>query len=170
MREHSFRRGSLSRAGNLVRSALGQLGVRERVLEQQAVGNWAEVVGPQIAASSRAERVKEGTLFVSCKSSVWANELSLHKDRIVKGLNKSVGAEVVKDIRFSARGFRSPAEPKEGGSREPKRLEAVELTQQEIDATQRISGACRSPELAEMIRKAVLTGKRLAKLKALERK
>jgi hypothetical protein len=49
-------------------------------------------------------------------------------------------------------------------------LEAIELTQQEIDASQLISGACRSPELAEMILKAVLTGKRLAKLKAIERK
>jgi hypothetical protein len=154
----------------MVSSALSQLGVRERVLEQQTVGNWSEVVGPQIAASSRAERVRDGTLFVACKSSAWASELTLHKDRIIKGLNQSVGTAVVKDIRFSARGFRRPAEPKEEAGPEPKRLEGIELTKPEIDDVQQIGAACRSPELAELIEKAVLTGKRLAKLKGLERK
>jgi hypothetical protein len=142
---------------------LSRLGIRQRVLEQQAIGNWPEVVGPHIAASTRADRVREGILFVSCKSSAWANELSLHKDQIVGGLNKSVGAEVVKDIRFSARGFRRAAESKEGGAPEPKKLETIELTRGEIDSAQQISGASRSPELAELIEKALLTAKRLDK-------
>ncbi len=167
MREHSFRRAGLSKAGKLVTSALNRLGVRERVLEQQAIGNWARVVGPQIAASARADRVKEGILFVCCKSSAWASELSLHKERIVKGLNDSVGAAVIKDIRFSARGFRRTADPKEDRLAEPKSLEAIELTRPEIDGARRIAAASRSPELASLIEKAVLTGKRLGKLRGM---
>ena len=163
MRGRSFRQGSLSRAGGLVGPALERMGIRKRVLEQQAVGNWYAVVGPQIAASSKAERLSEGTLFVSCKSSAWASELSLHKERIMKGLNESVGAEVVRDIRFSARGFRRSSESKEEVAVEPKGVEAIQLTPREADIARAISGTSRSPELAELIEKAILTGKRLDK-------
>jgi hypothetical protein len=139
------------------------MGLRERVMEQQAVRKWGEVVGRQIAASSRAERVAEGTLFVSCKSSAWASELTLHKDRIIKSLNESVGARVVTDIRFSARSFRRQAESKEEGKEGPKRLEAVELAKEDIDIARQIAAAC-PPDLAERVERAILTGKRREKL------
>ncbi len=80
--------------------------MQQRILEQQAMAKWREVVGPQIAASSRPDSVREGMLFVTCKSSMWSSELSLHKPDIVKRLNAAVGKKIIEDIRFTARGFR----------------------------------------------------------------
>ncbi|MCX8053595.1 MAG: DUF721 domain-containing protein [Armatimonadetes bacterium] len=168
MTEHFFRIGNLSKAGKLVDSVLGHLGVREKVIQAQAISNWAQVVGPQIAASTRVERLTDGNLFVSCKSSAWANELSLHKDRIIRGINESVGSVVVNDIRFSAKGFRRSAESKDDTHTRPKGLEAVELTEDEINTARRIASALRSPELARLIEKAVLTGKRLEKSRSMQ--
>ncbi|MGC8862014.1 MAG: DciA family protein [Armatimonadota bacterium] len=162
MRQRWLRRGNLSRAGSLVSSALGRLGAQEKVLEQQAVAKWPQVVGPQVAAASKAERVMQGVLFVACKSSTWASELSLHKDRIVKRINDSLGTTVVKDIRFSARGFRQAKETK---SEREEKVEAVGLAQPDIEKAKQISRVCSSPELASLVERAVLTSKRLGKLR-----
>ena len=75
------------------------------MLEREAVEKWKEVVGPQVAASTGAERVRDGILFVCCKSSMWSSELSFYKDDIVKRLNAAVGRNLITDIRFSAKGF-----------------------------------------------------------------
>ena len=94
----------------MLHASLDHMGFRQKVLEQQAIMRWKETVGPQIAASSVAEKVRDGALFVCCKSSMWANELSLHKQDIIKRLNKSLGKQIIIDIRFSARGFKQALE------------------------------------------------------------
>lgn len=169
MNRPSFRRSSMSRLGGVVNNTLDELGLRSRVLEHQAVDRWAEVVGPHIASSSTAQRVQDGILFVGCKSSMWANELALHKDQIVKRLNKALGRGVVKDIRFSARGYKRQQAPSKEASVSPwKSLEAIQLPEEDVKAAQSAAASSPSAELAERIEKAILTSKRLAELKRRE--
>ena len=153
----SFRRSKIARVGGMVKPTLQGLGVQEKVLEQQALAKWKSVVGKQIAASTNAESVREGILFICCKSSMWSSELSLHKDDIVKRLNEAIGKQVVKDIRFSARGFRKAVEEKEKTTEpEPQ----VPITPEEVKAAEEVAAACSSDELAEKVRRAILTSKR----------
>jgi len=170
MMRPSFRRGSFSRVGGVVNTSLDELGLRQRVLEQQVVHNWRQTVGPQIAASSVAEKVRDGALYVICKSSMWANELSLHKQDIIKRLNKSVNKQVIRDIRFSARGFKRAVEqmPKEESDAPTKVLETVEVKQSDIDLARRVAAESASTELATRIEKAILTSKRLEEVKRQE--
>ena len=105
MRSSGPRRSRISRVGSFVKPTLQDLGVQGKVLEQQALAKWREVVGPQIAASSKADAIRDGVLFVTCKSSMWSSELSLHRQDITKRLNAAVGREIITDIRFTARGF-----------------------------------------------------------------
>jgi len=152
----SFRRSNISRIGGMLKSTLQDLGIQERVLEQKAIAQWKGVVGPQIAASTTPESVRDGILFVCCKSSMWSSELSLHKDDIVKRLNAAVGKPVVKDIRFSARGFRkSSGESERTTVPEPK----VPISPEEVKAAEEVAAACSSEELAEKVRRAILTSK-----------
>lgn len=152
----SFRRSNISRIGGMLKSTLQDLGIQERVLEQKAIAQWKGVVGPQIAASTTPESVRDGILFVCCKSSMWSSELSLHKDDIVKRLNAAVGKPVVKDIRFSARGFRkSSGESERTTEPEP----SVPISPEEVKAAEEVAAACSSEELAEKVRRAILTSK-----------
>lgn len=162
----SFRKSSVARIGGFLRSTLRELGVEEKIFEQQVLAKWAATVGPQIAASSRAEAVREGTLFVSCKSSMWSSELSLHKIDIVKKLNVAVGKEIVKDIRFSARGFRK-AEKTENDAGEDRavRLEAIPLDAAEAKSADEAAAVCDSDVLAGKVKDAVLMSKRLIEAK-----
>ncbi len=68
------------------------------LLETRVVQNWEKVLGPSVARSTRRVYLYQGTLFVELNSSVVRNELMLLRDRIVRSLNQSVGADVVKDI------------------------------------------------------------------------
>lgn len=157
--KRSFKRGRASHVGGLLKNTLQALGVEERLLEQSVVEKWANVVGPHIAASSRAEEVREGALFVACKNSMWSSELTLHKPDIINRLNAAVGKAVVKDIRFKARGFRKAEPDKELSERV--KAEPIELEESEIQTADAIASACQSEGLAVKIRQAVLASKRL---------
>ena len=61
---------------------------------------WAEVVGEKIASASAARAVRSGVLFVSVRSSVWANELAFYKLDILDRLNERIGQRVLTDIHF----------------------------------------------------------------------
>ncbi len=169
MRRSGFRRGFPDRLGGLVKRSLADLGLGHKVMEQQALQKWAQVVGPQIAAATVADKVQDGVMFICCKSSMWCNELTFHKVDIIKKLNAAVGGKVIDDLRFSARGFKKV----EQARREPhttraKGLDAISIEESEVKAVEKIAESASNPELADKIKKAVLTSKRLQALKRQE--
>jgi len=70
-----------------------------------AKAHWATVVGPQVSGVTQVEAVRDGVLFVRVKNSVWANELTLLKDDMLRRLNGALGGRVITDIHFKASGL-----------------------------------------------------------------
>lgn len=170
MSKQYFRK-NFSRMGGIVNVSLENLGLRHKILEIQAMSKWKEVVGKQIADVTLPERVRDGVLFVCCKSSIWSNELTFHKLDIVKRLNIAVGKkDTITDIRFSARGYKRALEgtQKEEGSTRVKGLEAVPVAEEETQAVSKLASGAPSQELAAKIQKAVLTSKRMEQVKIQE--
>lgn len=66
---------------------------------------WVGVVGPQVAGVTQVEAVRDGVLYVRVKNSVWANELTLLKDDMLRRLNAKLGGRVLTDIHFKASGL-----------------------------------------------------------------
>ena len=79
---------------------IGELGIKKRIDEYQAVVRWSEIVGDHIAKVSEATQIRRGVLFVRVSASTWRNELQLRKPEIMRKLNGALGEEVVKDIKF----------------------------------------------------------------------
>ncbi len=150
----------MSRLGPVLKQSLDSLGLRQRVTEQQAAGKWASVVGPQISAVSRVEKIADGVMFVSCKSSAWASELTLHSEAILRKLEKELGTKAIKEIRFASRGFRRVREngPRDEDGAEID-LSSVELSDEDRRIAEIAASEAKSQELAEKIEKAVLAGK-----------
>jgi predicted nucleic acid-binding Zn ribbon protein len=160
------RRSRMARVGSFVRPTLRDLGVERRIVEQQALAKWSEVVGPHIAAASRADAIRDGVLFVTCKSSMWSSELSLHKQDIMMRLNGAVGREAVKDIRLTARGFRrteqtEQVQPEKGPG-------SVRLDAGQVRDAEETAALCECEELAVKVRQAVMASKRRTQLSAKE--
>lgn len=71
---------------------------------------WARVVGPEIAASSHAESLREGRLFVRVTDSATLQHLSFLRHRLVEALNRQLGANLVREIYLTI-GTPPPAPP-----------------------------------------------------------
>ncbi len=66
---------------------LKKTGLEERIEEASAVPEWAERVGPGIAAVTTPIRASGGTLTVAVRSSAWLMELKLMESTILRQLN-----------------------------------------------------------------------------------
>ena len=79
---------------------LKRLKIDRRLKEESALLKWGEVVGERIASQTNPLRVRDSILFVRVENASWRNELVFLKGSIIKELNQSVGANVIKDIVF----------------------------------------------------------------------
>ena len=89
------------RIGRVLTRTLKGLKIDWRVKEETTILKWAEVVGERIAAQTKAQRVRDSILFVKVENASWRNELVFLKAKIIKELNQSVRANVIKDIVFT---------------------------------------------------------------------
>jgi predicted nucleic acid-binding Zn ribbon protein len=67
---------------------------------------WAEIVGPEIAAHCRPERLEGGVLSCVAESTAWATQLRLLNRQILSRIAAEVGPDVVATLKV--RGPTSP--------------------------------------------------------------
>ena len=82
----------------LPRSALAP-GLRE----QDALSAWPDIVGPAIAGHSTAIALAQGVLLIAVDSSVWAQELSMLRPKILAAFDERLGPGHVRNLRFQSR-------------------------------------------------------------------
>jgi predicted nucleic acid-binding Zn ribbon protein len=86
--------------GSLVAGVLGDLGLGEATAIIRIVERWEAVVGPEIARHCRPTAVRGGTLEATVDSSVWCNELTLQRRRILDALRRELGDDAPSDLRL----------------------------------------------------------------------
>jgi predicted nucleic acid-binding Zn ribbon protein len=86
--------------GAAIEELIGNLGIKQKLREYDAILYWATAVGAQIAKVTSASRITDGVLTVNVKTSTWRNELVLRKKEIIEKVNGAIGSEIVKDIKF----------------------------------------------------------------------
>jgi predicted nucleic acid-binding Zn ribbon protein len=83
---------------------LQQLGLAQVAEGWRAVADWPVVAGVRIAKRSRAIGFRDGALIVEVEGSAWMHELGFLKPELVRNLNRHLGADVVRDVRFTLAG------------------------------------------------------------------
>ena len=83
-----------------VKGALHRLNLDTKMRGYAVWGVWDQAVGETVAQQAQPTFVRGDTLFVKCSSSAWMQQLQFMKGTICKELNRLVGREAVKDIRF----------------------------------------------------------------------
>ena len=83
-----------------------QLGLADDAAGWRAVTEWPEVAGVRIARRTRAVSFRDGTLNVEVEGSAWMHELGFLRRELVRNLNRHLGADVVRDVRFTPAGTR----------------------------------------------------------------
>ncbi|MGI4788922.1 MAG: DUF721 domain-containing protein [Janthinobacterium lividum] len=125
--------------------------------------HWAGVVGPQVSGVTQVEAVRDGVLVVRVKNSVWANELTLLKEDMLRRLNAKLGGRVLTDIRFKASGLaKSKAKPEPLRAPMPVdgELERITLSREASARIDMALAAITDEALRGRIRKAMLLAAR----------
>jgi len=144
--------------GEALSSALKRQRLDRRTKQEVAAANWSEVVGEKAAAASTPEGIRDGILFVACKSPTWAQELTLLKDQIIRELNKKVGSKALTDIRFSGSGLPKADQAPAGEEQtrpSPKEIQNITLDAAELSRVEKATKGVRDEHLAAKIRGAL---------------
>ena len=94
------RRRGPRRAGGAVAALVDGLAPASGLAAVQRA--WPEAVGEVIADQAHPSADRDGVVTVTCASSVWAHELTLMGPELAGRLNASLGAEIVRELRFRA--------------------------------------------------------------------
>ncbi len=97
----------------LMPELLRQLGLAETAQGWRAVAEWPAIAGARIARHTRAVSFRDGALTVEVEGSAWMQELGFLKPDLLRNLNRHLGADVVRDVRFTPAGTR----PRDPGTR-----------------------------------------------------
>lgn len=117
---------------------------------------WEEAVGPRIAERAQPEALRNAVLVVSVSSSVWMQELSFLKQKILDRLQQKLAPGIIRDIRFKMgtckhTGAGSYADP------------PPELSAEEQEMIARQTASIEDPELRESLQNLFTAGKRQKK-------
>ncbi|MDI6689969.1 MAG: DUF721 domain-containing protein [Actinomycetota bacterium] len=127
----------------ILNETMDNLKIKKKVEQTLSLTIWSKVVGEEISHNARPYLIKNGILFVSTTSPMWAHELSFIKPELLRALNNYLGKEIVKDIRFQpkgvdeAGGFTDPLRPSDpplGRGGTPGEIELSESDIKEIEA------------------------------------
>lgn len=86
---------------NVLAGTLRRYGLDKEIARYEWVLHWEEIVGEEIAKRSKPEYMRGKTLVIRVTDSSWAQELSFHKEVILKRLKKHLQAEeLLNDVFF----------------------------------------------------------------------
>jgi predicted nucleic acid-binding Zn ribbon protein len=93
-----MKRKDVQTLGSVIKEYLKESRLDGKLAEVEVVDAWPEIMGKIVARATKDVYYKNGTLFVKLKSSIVRNELFMMRQDIIKGMNKHVGVEIVKNI------------------------------------------------------------------------
>ena len=73
-------------------------------------GRWPQIVGADLAAHTRPERLTDGELLVIADSTAWATQVRLLAGTLIRRLNSELGSGTVTKVRV-----RGPEQPRRPG-------------------------------------------------------
>lgn len=77
-------------------------GLGDRVKQSEVLAGWSTLVGPDIAAVTRAISISDdGTLFALARTHAWMHELTLMEAELLASINRATGSRPIKKIRWA---------------------------------------------------------------------
>jgi predicted nucleic acid-binding Zn ribbon protein len=63
---------------------------------------WGEAVGDVVSAEAQPVSERDGVVTISCRSSVWAEELKMMGADLREKVNAALGDDAVSELKFSS--------------------------------------------------------------------
>lgn len=88
--------------GDVLRSLLEETALQTRMDELKAADIWGNIVGNNIASLTSRPYVKNGLMSIGVPNASLRNELHMSRSRLCSLINKTLGKEIIKEIRFTS--------------------------------------------------------------------
>jgi hypothetical protein len=136
-----------------VKGALRTLNLDTKMRGYAVWGVWDQAVGETVAQQAQPTFVRGGILFVKCSSSAWMQQLHFMKGTIREELNRLLGKEMIKDIRFQM------GTVSRSGHGEPSvNDQQVMLDDAEWERIDEALRPLQDPEVKEIVRRIMIKG------------
>jgi predicted nucleic acid-binding Zn ribbon protein len=86
--------------GGALEELVTTIGIAAPLRRFSVLTSWEEIVGEQVAKVALPERIEDGVLIVRVATAPWRAELTMRRGEILEKIVESVGAGIVRDIRF----------------------------------------------------------------------
>ena len=90
----------MEKLNTTIKKFLNNFGLTQSVNQNTAIILWDEVVGEKISKNTEPISVEHGTLTVSVSNPAWRQELVFKQQDIINQLNKKLGKNTIKEVRF----------------------------------------------------------------------
>lgn len=125
-----------------------------KIVEQTINKNWTKLVGERIASHTRPDTVSYRRLLVCVDSPAWMQQLTFLKDDIIKKINKVIGRQIIKDIKFRIGDVAKDAS--EENKRPDERMEYRLLTKDDLNFADEVTRPIGDGEIKGRAKKAVI--------------
>ncbi|MBM3459673.1 MAG: DUF721 domain-containing protein [Armatimonadetes bacterium] len=148
-----MRQDRLNPLGEVMQEALRRWNLTEPALEARAIQVWPQIVGPQMARATRAERIVNGTLYITAASDAWNTEISFLRPVLLRKFRERLGEPFVQGIRARIGPVQRHGRPALASfpEEEVRRIRLDETERRRIEA----AAAGEDPELSQAIRRAL---------------
>ena len=90
----------MQKLNSAIKNFLQKNGLEKGVNQNKAIELWPDIVGEKISKNTEPQAVESGTLIIKTKNSAWRQELIFKRSEILKSINKKLGKNTIKAIRF----------------------------------------------------------------------
>lgn len=93
---------SPERLADLLTQFLKRSGMDKRIKQAAVLEEWATLVGPEIAAVTRALSITDdGTLFVAVRNHAWMSELTMMERELLASINRITSDKPIHRLRWT---------------------------------------------------------------------
>ena len=86
--------------GDILVAYFRENGLEQQLLGDQIIEKWPQLMGPQVARLTGKIEIKDQVLHVQIRSAALRQQLFECRTALIRKLNDSVGAQVIKEIRL----------------------------------------------------------------------
>lgn len=143
--------------GDVLTRVVRGLDIERRLGEHAVLPVWERALGPEVTRHSRPVLLRHGVLLVETRTATWMNELSLRREEVQEAVNRELGRNAVRNLRFRVgTGFNlSPRRVKKAAPPPPS-----PPTDEEIARTVAELGVETDPEIARIVGRALALSKK----------
>ena len=144
---------------NSLQLTIKKLGMEKKINEKRVLLFWNKLRSGDLKHHTQADSFKNGILFVNVSSPVWAQQLFFLKRKFLKELNKELGKNIVKDIRFQC----GPIIEEEVKAVKSKKLDNIVLESNEISKIKEAVDLVKEERLRNVFEKILIKNKKFQK-------